>query len=645
VRKWLGVWLLAAFIVSPLTACSNAIKTTGAAGIDDSIQALASGGVAVMDDVTSAVPINALSGTPSAMRFTRWQVRNLVAEANAHNGYLGSELDALVTPPQGVPPISAFIGAWLTRHQGPLAEYAQRFMGDQDYKKSQTIVFPSIVVLTFIADIARLSSTAQARPSTFDLGPWIASPASADGICTDVSNWVSNVVNNVTSAVQANGSGWLASIWNTVVTIAGTAFSIIVNGVLQSIVGFVTEIATVVATLTQVASMFKPWTVQLAADPAIIVLGPAPVDGAFDATLTAQDIPWPKTLLDCVSALSHVNLTDASYKNAQITWSQPMGIPGLASNLSQDGMLRDDKTAHYTYSTIAANSPQDCPVLVNTGTLGITVTVARTDVSKAIDSLLQLISNKLPAKLQSFLTPYEQPAIAAAKTAIGNFKSPHSSATTRVMEYIPDPLCTHDPPSSTTGSTSNQPQAQAAKLPFAPCDQIVTNGDVGAAFPGAVLLDPYMRPETSKFLRNIVLGIVGIAHKVNVSTRGVENIPNVAQQTACSIGPPYTAPPAPNPDNPPVEAFFITLPPDGTPVDTAKSAPGCLAQLGPELAYFKAECWNIGSQDHAGGPVNGTLLFVFTEDAKYVVESLGGSGSGVTLMRSVLQHHEGAAPP
>jgi len=39
--------------------------------------------------------------------------------------------------------------------------------------------------------------------------------------------------------------GWLASIWNVVVTIGGQAFSILVNGVLQSIVGFVTQIATV----------------------------------------------------------------------------------------------------------------------------------------------------------------------------------------------------------------------------------------------------------------------------------------------------------------------------------------------------------------------------------------------------------------
>jgi predicted O-methyltransferase YrrM len=68
----------------PLTACSNAAKMSTAVGLDESIEALASGGVAVMDDVTLRTPIVGVKGTPSAMRFTRWQLRNLVAEANAH---------------------------------------------------------------------------------------------------------------------------------------------------------------------------------------------------------------------------------------------------------------------------------------------------------------------------------------------------------------------------------------------------------------------------------------------------------------------------------------------------------------------------------------------------------------------------------
>jgi hypothetical protein len=642
-RRLIGAGLVVALLASPLTACSNAAKTSDAVGLDESIGALASGGVAVMDDVSSRTPIVGLLGTPSAMRFTRWQLRNLVAEADAHGGYLGSDLDALATPPAGAPGISVILGAWLTRDEGALAHYALRFMGHQDYKRSATIMFPSIVVLAFIADIARGPAPVPSRSSAFDLGPWIAAPAEADGVCTDISNWVSSVVNDVTNAVRANGSGWLASLWNVVISIAGIAFSIVANGVLQPIVGFVTEVATVVGTLMQVASMFKPWTVRLAADPTVQTLGPSPQSGVFAATLAAQDVPWPKSLVGCVYALAKVNLTDASYKDARVTWTQPVGIPLLASNDSQDGTLRDDKTAHFAYSTVTRPTipAQECPALVPAGAIGITVTVERTDVSKVIDSLVLLIANRLPAQLQQFLDPYEQRGIDAAKAAVGNFKGPRASATARVMEYVADPLCLHIPPPATP-----TPQAaQTGRLPFAPCEQILANGNIGAAFPGSVSLNRYMRADTRPFFENSTMAIVRTAESVGVNAgntkvdpQAVANNPRVANASGCAIGPPYQAPPYPQEDKPPAVALFVTLPSDGRPVDTNESNPACLAAMGPELAYFKAECWIIGTRQRAGGPVLSSMIVVFSKDAEYANESLASStDAGTVLMRSVLQ--------
>jgi hypothetical protein len=641
-RRWVCVGLLVALLASPMTACSNAAKTSDTVSLEDSVAALASGGVAVMDDFTSRTPIAGLTGTPSAMRFTRWQLRNLVAEANARGGYLGSDLDALVAPPAGSPGMSVLLGAWLTRDEGALAHYAQRFMGRQNYKQSATILFPSIVVLTFVADIAR-APTVPSRPTAFDLGPWIAAPAEAAGFCTDIANWVSTVVNDVTSAVQANGTGWLASLWNVVVSIAGTAFTIVANGVLQPIVGFVTEVATVVGTLMQVASMFKPWTVQLLAAPAAQILGPSPQSGSFDATLNAQDVPWPQSLVSCVYELSKVDLTKASYKDARVTWSQPVGIPQLAANDSKDATLRDDKTAHYTYSTVTRQPiPGDeCPILANAGPVGITVTIDRTDVSKVIDSLVLLIANKLPAKLQTFLQPFEQRAIDAAKAAIGNFKGPRASASALLQEYVPDPNCPHTPPPTTT-----TPQAaQTGTLPLAPCETILANGNIGAAYPGAVSLNSYMRPDTRPLFENMAMTLMKMAQAAGVNAgttkvdpQAVENNPRIAGASGCAIGPPYVPPPYPATDNPPAEAIFVTLPADGTPVDTAQSNPACLAAMGPELAYFQAECWIIGTREHADGPVLSSLIFVFTKDAEYVNESLGSSGdAGTVLMRSVLR--------
>lgn len=340
----------------------------------------------------------------------------------------------------------------------------------------------------------------------------------------------------------------------------------------------------------------------------------------------------------------HVDLTDATYKNARVTWSQPVGIPSLASNDSKDATLLGDKTAHYTYTTVTRPpiSADDCPKLVPDGSIGITITVERRDVSKVIDSLVQLIANKLPAKLQTFLQPYEQPAIDAAKAAVGNFKGPRASAAASVMEYVADPLCQHTPP-----PTTPTPQAaQTGKLSLAPCEAVLAMGNIGAAYPGAIILNniPH-NPELRKFLANQGLELLALARRSGVQTQGVENNPRIAGQSSCALGPPYVSPPDPAQDvAPPIEAMFVVLPADGTPVDTAKSNPECLAALGPELAYFKAECWIQHVRDHAGGPVNSTMIFVFTDDAEYVNEAMGPSDAGTVLMRSILQGLEHGPP-
>jgi hypothetical protein len=183
--------------------------------------------------------------------------------------------------------------------------------------------------------------------------------------------------------------------------------------------------------------------------------------GAFDATLNAQDVAWPGSVADCVTALTGVKLTDASYKDAPVTWTKPVGIPVLATKDTNDTTLRDDKTAHFSYSTITRPNVPDneCPLLANAGTVGITVNVERSDVTKVIDSLVRLIANKLPAKLQAILQPYEQPAIDAAKNAGRQFKSPSASATVAVKEYVADtlPTCNTPPPDKSSPSPSPSP--------------------------------------------------------------------------------------------------------------------------------------------------------------------------------------------
>jgi hypothetical protein len=631
-RRLLGLCLLIAIAIAPLSACTSAVKTTQAAGLDDSITALAGGGVAVMDDVNSAAPVIPLSGTPSAMRFTRWQVQNLVAEANAHSGYLGSELDGVATPPAGAPPLSILISAWLTRHDGPLANYAAGFMGAQDYKNSAAIVFPTLVVLTFIADIARVTTTSQIRVPSLNLERYLAAPAEADGVCTDIANWVSGVVNSVTSAVQANGSGWLASLWNTVVTIAVTGISIVVNGILQSLVGFIVQIATVCGTLMQVASMFKPWSVQLAGNPSTLTLGTTAQDGKFDATLSAADVQWPATLVGCVQALSNVKLDNASYTDAPVKWTHPVNIPGLATKASEDDTLLTDKTAHYTFTTNSVEDvPEaDCPALVSAGSVGITVTVERSDISKTLTSLETLITNQINASIRAYLAPYINAALGAANSAAGKFKAPHESSVVTLKQYVADPLCSHTPPPGTPGP-STPPSIGSAELPDAPCAQLFTLADTGPYMNGAGQITISEGKLSFSKLLSALSGVAGPEPKNSYDT---------SKASYCTIGF------QPSSDKFTIEATVFTQPrglpysriPDLHVLDAQEPEP-CRTAIGYALLeQFSADCHG----NDTGMVLDGPLVELGITPMPAGTEISGpplSAGTNATVFKHILERY------
>jgi hypothetical protein len=606
-RRLTGLCVLVALAAAPLSACSSATKTTQTAGLDDSIQSLASGGVAVVENVTSQTPVVALTGTASAMTFTRWQVQNMVAEANAHSGYLGSELDDLAAPPAGAPSLSTLIVAWLTRHDGALAQYAASCMAGQDMKNSATTVFPTIVVLSFIGDIARMTppATSQVRPPAVDIERLIAAPARADGVCTDVSNFVSSVVTKVTNAIQANGSGWLATFWNTVVTVAGAAVSVAVNNFLTPLLGFITKIATICATIMQVSSMFKPWSVTLAGNPSALTLSDTAQSGAFMATLNAKDIAWPAELVGCVQALApNVKLDDASYKDAPVTWTQPINIPGLATKVSADDTLPDSKVAQYTYSTstVPAVAANECATLVPAGKIGITVTVERSDITKTLTSLESLITSQIPASLATYLQPYIDMTLGKASTSAGEFGAPHQSSVVTLKQYVADPVpnCDQSSPSPLPSATLT-PRNVSGSMPFEPCHALLNDADTVPFLAGAHVLPS---GDVIDKLTGMMAGLTGIGGE----------LPDTYDKTRisyCALGT-GTAPPSLESQAPTdlkVAGFFYSEPrgtipyPDLPPLPaSAAGDPGsCTAIIGVDTLN------RLGVRCVTGGP-NGVVV-------------------------------------
>jgi len=629
-HRWLATLALVAFVgTGPLAGCSSAVKTAQLGDVDGAIHTLAGGGIAVMDDFTSTAPIVALSGTPSAMRFTRWQMRSLVAEADAHTGYFGSELDAIAHPPDGSPPLSTLIGAWLTRKDGALAQYAAGIMGSNDYKQSATLVFPTIVVLAFIGDIARVGPTALRAPQHFDFERLIASPAEAEGdagdACTAIAGWVSSVVNNVIAAVAANGNSWLATLWNTVVTVVGVAVSV----AFASLTRFLTNIATVCGTLMQVASMFKPWSVQLAKDPASMTLSETPGSGQFIATLQAEDIPWPSTLVGCVKALSGVSLESASYTNAPVTWTPTATTPGLATETSEDTTLLANKTAAYHFQTKTSPNVAACPRLVPAGTVGVTVSVARSDVTRTLDALEALILNQLPGPLQAYLSPFIDPALSKAKSTLTTLGVPQESATIAVSEQIADPLCPQSPPPSTPTTTPTPASVGHAVLPGGTCDSVLTPSDTAPLNGGRVFIptdEQGNQIDMGTMMGKMMDGSFLDAPNGHLLQHGPPTHDpqyDTSEAKYCVIGtPPAT-----------VVAFFAVIPKGSAPYERlydvrtadAQSPRRCRSVIGIDLLNdFNADCLDLSA---AGGIASVKL---YGPTVEYIITGGGPMATGIT---------------
>ncbi len=435
-----------------------------AADTDSAIATLAGGGVGVYDSYSSTVPIRALSGTPSAMRFTRWQLATLVSQAGAHMGTRGADIDALEgkKAPKNAPTFSYFMAAWVQRGQGPLARYAQQLMGKQTWKRAPRIVFPSLVIDLFIGDAARMTPGVMkaAHGTRFVWERFIAAPAQADGICGTVASFVSGVVSDVENALQFKGNSFFATLWNTAVTLVSGLAEVVVAGVLTPLLSILNAVAGGLAAISAIASTLKPWTLTVLAQPAQITLGSQPQNGQFVATLDAQAINWPAEVSDCASALGGVDLSKVGASDAPVTWKTVGQIPGLATVTSRDATIDSNNQATLHYQTIAKQAEQSSPScpsqMQNAGQGGAQVSVERVDVERLQQQLAQLAFSKLPAVVRTNLQPLFQAETSSAQAQFAQLiaKAPTGSAYVSFMEAKPSKNCTPSPspsPSTTPG--------------------------------------------------------------------------------------------------------------------------------------------------------------------------------------------------
>ncbi len=422
-------------------------------GVDAAVTTLASTGVGVYESYGATGPIQAPAGTRSAMRFTRWQLRSMLAQADAGMGMLGADIDRLegAKAPKHAPTFSTFIAAWLVRGSSPLAQYAKGLMRPKsDYKHAAGVTFPLLVITLFIADAARVSGTGTAPPKHgFNFERLIAAPAAASGICSTVSSFINTTITDVTNALQISGGGFFASLWNVAVELVAGLAKVLINNVLVPLLSILTLVAGGLALITTIASTLQPWTVSMEENPQSVTLGANPVQGTFTAVLHAPSIDWPSEVADCAQVLGGVDLTKINSKDAPVTWQTFGELGNLATVDKKAGTVGNENRADLSYSTATHDTTGDqCGSLQAIGYLGARAYVQRQDILHLQQQLLNLVLGQLPGFVRDHLMPLFQPWINSAMSSFNNLLATPvmGTGTTELWEVKQDPLKCKPPP-------------------------------------------------------------------------------------------------------------------------------------------------------------------------------------------------------
>jgi len=437
-RQALVVLLAAACI----TACSGAKSSTagGGSGPTSTVAAsgaatqsatapvlnvLAANGIATVAGESSSAPLRPVSGAVR-MRFTEAQVTSMAGGLDDHAGILGSTLDAIVPHTGGAPPFSYVLAAWVSGGTSGGAAMVRAVMGAQSWTEAPSLVFPTLALPLFTADVIAAiggpaASNATAGTSKFESGsarPVAVLTGVVNAPCTLVANFMQGVLDTVFhalsltaptgSSVAAQVGSFFVSLWNTAVSLASAVVQGLVKAVGTSVVGKIAALAASAATIAEIASNITPWSVKVTATPGSVVLGGNP--GSFKAVTTSPaGVDYPAAVKDCAGALNPpIALPALSAKGAPATWalSGPL-IATSATSVTLDP--QGANTLAYTTGSGACPGSTSSSAATASGTVIVT--------RPAVDKLRTLV-NTLISGFGSYAGTLAQPILQPLLAAI-----------------------------------------------------------------------------------------------------------------------------------------------------------------------------------------------------------------------------------
>jgi hypothetical protein len=352
--------VVAVLVAAILTACTS--DETAEEG-DAVADVFARYGIAVLDDVADEWPEQALLASPA------YAVGVMQAEVDSAGGVPGADLDELAPMPEGAPPFSYLVAAWLMEGTTDRATAARRWMpADIDWSRAPTIWYPRAALLLFVADameasladfgaLTDASETPAARGgglvrgADYAGGVTVAGAVSAvlpEAPCTLVTDFFAQTINRIFGAVQlppdflgsggilGSISGFLANLFNSAVALAKAAVVKVIDTLTGPALRAIASAVAVVGITSHVSSYLLGVSMMLVSTRDPVQLDGQP--GYWHAIIDTKR-PLEAQLNDCLARLGQRPLPDIVKVGEFFSWRGELPVKANGKSIYEKDVL------------------------------------------------------------------------------------------------------------------------------------------------------------------------------------------------------------------------------------------------------------------------------------------------------------------
>jgi hypothetical protein len=386
-------------------------------------------GVDVLSDATMFEQGDASAVTGFAV--SEFQVRNMAVEiaGDTGGGFFGAHLDDLAPMPNGAPPISFFIAAWIVRASTPAAKAAADLMGPRNFSRAPQIVFPTVVLAAFVGEAVRAAADAPAiQPALWErfqresrtanvVAAGLFLQGSDAGPCAVINKFIDGMLSTIFDTLKIRNNytgviGFFVDLYNGAVELAKRVVTGLVEILTAPIANALRAAIGIVGVASYVASLLKPWSVAVQADPSLTryaVDSEAAPTGVFTARINDNGFGgWPDSLRTCARLFGiELPSTDADV-GSPVTWQVSGSAQSAVKGGTRDATLPANKVARLEYSIIGRETIADAR---QGKTIDDTLTVQSGFQRRAFTKLQELLKGMVLNAVPGVVAPIANPLL------------------------------------------------------------------------------------------------------------------------------------------------------------------------------------------------------------------------------------------